>query len=187
MTTEARPRSGWNPWRIAGWGLAASLLALPAIGMRFTSEIVWDESDFIAMGVLIGVVGLGIEFLVRQSNSIAYRLGSVATLATAFLTIWVNLAVGMIGPEDNRYNLLFGGVIGIALLGALAARFRARGMAKAMVAAAAAQAAAGIGGVASDMRGGVLSAGFAILWLVAATLFRLADGGRSAAQAARSR
>lgn len=176
MTIEAGLNGGsrWSPWRIVGWGLAALLLALPAIAMRFTNEVVWTASDFIVMGVLIGGIGLGIEFLVRQSSSLAYRFGAVAALVTAFLTIWVNLAVGMIGDEDNPYNLLFGGVLLIALCGGIAARFRAAGMTLAMLVAAGAQAVTGIVGITSDPRGGALSACFALLWLIAAGLFNAA-------------
>ena len=87
------------PWRIVGWGGAAVLLSLPAI-LNFP----WDETDFIVMGLLMGGVGLAIEGLVRLSSNTAYRLGAVAALFTTFLTIWVNLAVGMIG--DGPYNLV---------------------------------------------------------------------------------
>lgn len=176
MTIEARLSGNgrWSPWRIAGWTLAALLLALPAVAMRFTAEVVWTASDFVVMGVLLGAVGLGIEYLVRRSTSVAYRLGAVAAAGTAFLTLWVNLAVGMIGEPDNAYNLLFGVVLLIAGAGAGLARFRPGGMAYAMLAAAAAQAVLGAIGSAADPRGGLFSAGFGLLWLVAAALFSAA-------------
>lgn len=175
-------RRGSSPWRIVGWGLAAGLLLMPAVAMRFTNEVNWDGADFAVMGILVGSVGLGIEFLVRKSNSLAYRLGAAMALFTAFLTIWVNLAVGMIG-DDNAYNLLFLGVIAIGFVGALLARFAPAGMARAMVVAAVAQTAAGAGGLATDVRGGVLSMAFAGLWLLAAALFWKAarDGKRTIA------
>ena len=102
----------------------------------------------------------------------AYRFGVGIAITTAFLTIWVNLAVGMIGSEDNRYNLVFVGVLGLALVGALVARFKPRGMALAMVVAAVSQAAGGAAGLASDARGGVFSMAFAALWLLSAALFQ---------------
>ena len=160
-----------NPWRIAGWSLAALLLLLPFVAMRFTNQVDWDETDFIVMGALIGSVGLGMEFLVRKSAGTAYRLGAVLAALAFFLTIWVNLAVGMIGSEDNPYNLLFGGVLLIALGGAILARFEAGGMARALFAAAAAQAAASLFGLAADPRGAVFGLVFAGLWALAAGLF----------------
>jgi hypothetical protein len=67
--------------------------------------------------------------------------------------------------------LLFGGVIGLALIGAMAARFAASGMARAMLVAAAAQAAAAAVGLSMDMRGGIFSMIFALPWLLSAWLF----------------
>ena len=169
-----------NPWRVAGWGLAATLLLLPALAMRFTEEVEWTASDFVVMGALLGAIGLGIEFLVRQSGSGAYRFGAVVTMLTAFLTIWANLAVGMIGDEDNPYNLAFFGLLLLVLVGAVAVRFRAPGMAAVTAVAAAAQAAASLGGIGGDPRGALVSLCFAGLWLFAAALFWSA-GRRAAA------
>jgi len=164
----------WRTLRFAGWGFAAILLALPAIAMQFTSEVDWSASDFIIMGALLGTIGLTTEFLVRQSGNTAYRIGAVVAMATSFLTVWVNLAVGMIGDE-NPYNLLFVGVLAIALAGSIASNFMAAGMARTMVAAAVAQAAVALGGMAADPRGAVFSILFALPWLLAAGLFRRAD------------
>jgi hypothetical protein len=166
--TAGRP--GWSPWRIAGWGFAAALLALPAVAMQFTTEVDWDAPDFIVMGIVIGSVGLGMEFLIRRSSSPFYRAGAVVALLVTFLTIWVNLAVGMIG-DDNPYNLLFAGVLGIALVGSTIARFTPAGMARTMLVTAIAQAAVAAGGLSTDARGAVLSMMFAGPWLLAAALF----------------
>ena len=78
----------------------------------------------------------------------------------------------MIGNEDNPYNFYFVGAIGLALLGAVVARFRAGGMALAMFVAGIAHAAIALGGVSVDPRGAVFSLGFAFLWLLSAVLFR---------------
>jgi hypothetical protein len=160
-----------NSWRIAGWSVPVILLLIPAVAMRFTSEVDWDAGDFIVMGALFVAIGLGIEFLVRQSSNTAYRVGAVLALVTAFLTIWINLAVGMIG-DDNPYNLLFGGVLLIALVGAIIGKFHPAGMARAMFATAAAQLLVGAGGLASDPRGAIFSMMFAAPWLAAGILFR---------------
>jgi hypothetical protein len=164
----------WKILRLAGWGFAAVLLVLPAVAMQFTSEVDWTTSDFIVMGALLGTIGLTTEFLVRRSGNNSYRIGAVVAMATAFLTIWVNLAVGMIG-EGNPYNLLFGGVLAIALAGSILSNFKSAGMAKSMFAAAAAQALAGAGGFATDPRGALFSMMFALPWILAAGLFRRAD------------
>jgi hypothetical protein len=160
---------------VALWTGLAALLALPAVAMAFRAEgVIWTASDFVVMGVMLGLVGLGVEFVVRASSSLAWRAGAVVGVLTAFLTVWVNLAVGMVGSEHNPYNLVFAGVLVVALLAAFLARFRAAGMAKAMAAVAAAQAAAGAVGLSSDPRGAILSTLFAGPWLLAAILFALA-------------
>ena len=173
MNAELQTRTSAINWRIIGWGGAVALLALPFVAMQFTNEVDWSPTDFIVMGILFAAVGLGIEFIVRQSGSTAYRLAGVVAALTAFLTIWVNLAVGMIG-DDNPYNLVFLGVVFVALIGSILARFKAAGMAKAMLAVAVAQAVAGAGGWTADPRGAMFSVMFALPWLVAAALFRSA-------------
>ncbi len=163
-------RRGWSAWRIAGWSIAVILLIIPAVAMQVTTEVDWDLPDFIVMGGLLAAIGLGIEFLVRQSQSAAYRVGAVIALVTAFLTIWVNLAVGMIG-DDNPYNLLFAGVLGFGLVGSIVARFAPLGMALTMLVTAVAQAVVGAGGLSTDPRGAAFSMLFAMPWLLAAALF----------------
>src|SRR3990170_8043196 len=161
----------WSPWRIAGWSIPVLLLLIPAVAMQFTSEVDWSVSDFIFAALLFGIVGLAFELIVRASDSLAYRFGAGLAVVSAFLTIWVNGAVGMIGSEDNPYNLAFGGVLFIALIGSVLARFRAAGMARAMAVAAVAQVAAGAVGMTIDPRGAVFSIGFGALWILSAALF----------------
>jgi hypothetical protein len=168
-------RSGGT--RLALWLFLAALLSVPAFAMRFApgAGFDWSPMDFVVMGVLLGAVGLGVELIMRASSSLTWRAGAVMAVLAAFLTIWVNLAVGMIGSEGNPYNFLFLAVPALALAGALFARFRAAGMAKAMLAAAIAQAAAGAAGLSQDPRGGLFSIGFALFWVLAAGLFALAS------------
>jgi hypothetical protein len=168
MAKEAQNTGGQSgiPWRIVGWGTAALLLLLP-----WVANAPWTASDYVFMAVLFGSVGLAFEFIVRKSGSLAYRFGAGLALLAMFLTIWVNGAVGMIGSEDNPYNLVFGGVLVIALLGAIVARLEPAGMMRAMAVTAVAQVAAGAFGLTADPLGAVFSMGFGALWLLAAALF----------------
>ena len=188
------PRRGTNRWRPLIWGGAALLLLLPAIAMRFTTEVDWGPEDFIVMGVLLAVACGIYELGAWLSGNTAYRAGFAIAVLAGFLTIWVNLAVGMFGSEHNDLNLMFGGVLLLAALGALAARFRAAGMARAMAATGVAQlVAAGVGlavglTVGTDevagpslIREAFLTACFAVPWFASALLFeraasRVADG-----------
>lgn len=172
--TSGMARSGGNGWRMAGWGFAAALLATPFVAMQFTREVQWTASDFVVMGALIAVIGLAIEAVVRLSaGNWPYRLGGIAAALTAFLTIWVNLAVGMIS-DDNPYNLLFAVPILVAFGGGVLARFRAEGMTYAMTTAALLQALLALGGMTQDSRSAIFSLAFALPWLIAAALFRKA-------------
>ncbi len=129
----------FNGWRIAGWGLVALLLLLPLVAMRYTREVHWTATDFVFAGVMLGGTGVLVELTVRASRNLKYRAGVGLLLAASFLLIWINGAVGIIGDEGNPLNLLYLGVIAIAAIGSLAARFRASGMAMATSAAAVAQ------------------------------------------------
>lgn len=171
-------------WSLAVWGAAAVLLLAPLVAMQFTDEVAWDAFDFAFMGVLIGSVGLGFELAVRKSANGAYRVAAGAALTAAILLVWINAAVGIIGSEQEAANLLYTGVLAVALVGALAARFRPAGMARAMIAAALAQAlvpaiapALGSGALAWSPQVLGLTGGFTAIWLLSAWLFRKA--GRS--------
>ena len=174
MAKETEIRGGRRlvPWRIIGWSIPAFLLLLPLVAMQFTSEVNWTVGDFIFAAVLFGSVGLAFELIVRKSDSLAYRFGAGLAVVTAFLTVWVNGAVGMIGDEGNPYNLVFGGVLFVALLGSILARFEPAAMVRAMIVAAIAQGVAGAAGLSTDVRGAIFSMAFAGLWLIAAALFR---------------
>jgi len=147
---------------------------LPVIAMQFTREVVWGPLDFLVAGALIGGTGLVFELAVRARSSGAYRAGVAVALFTAFLTVWINLAVGMIGDEGNPLNLIFGGVIAVAVLGAFLARFRPVGMAWTMLATAAVQAATVIPALTDELPTAALIGAFTLPWLLSAALFRAA-------------
>jgi hypothetical protein len=134
----------------------ALLLSIPLMAKLFTDEMGWDLFDFVVMGALIAGVGLTYEAARGMSDSLTYRAAVGIGLAGAFLLVWVNGAVGIIGSEDNAANAMYFGVIAVAFFGTLLARFRPRAMARVMFATAFAQAlvagtalALGLGGPAS--------------------------------------
>lgn len=173
-------------WRIARWGGAALLLLLPLVAMQFSDAMDWDETDFIVMGAMLaGACGI-YELAAWMSRSAAYRAAVGVAVVAAFLLIWLNLAVGIIGSEDNPANLMYAGVLAIAFAGAIVARGEAGGMTRTLVLTAVAQALAGV--IALATGAGVtgenwprdviiLSAFFSTLWLGSALLFRMAARG----------
>lgn len=189
MVRGEQLNGAWNGWRIAGWGGLAALLFLPLVAMRFTTEVDWSASDFAVMGLLLGTVGLVAELLMRQSGSVTYRAGAAIAIAAAFLLVWVNLAVGFLGDENNLANLMFFAVLAAAAGGAILVRLRPAGMARAMVAAAGVQvligsvallARLGSPGAAGDHEAVMGTSLFTGLWLASAWLFHKAAGAAAA-------
>jgi hypothetical protein len=174
---------GGNVWRILGWGFAAALLLTPLVAMQFTTEVRWGPIDFAAAAILIGGLGLAFELAVRRTTNIAYRLAAALAALTAFSLIWINLAVGFIGDEGTPANLMFAGILAVALAGAIVARFKPLGMALAMLAAAVAQFLVAVVVFVAElgtMQEVLLTLLFGAPWPLAAALFWKAAGDRSA-------
>lgn len=103
-------------------------------------------------------------------------------MLTALLLLWVNLAVGIIGSEDNPANSGYIAVYIVGLLGAAMCRLRPRGMAVTLAGMALVQSAITILAVMHVADGSwvpaievtVLNCIFVVLWLISAWLFALA-------------
>ena len=126
-----------NPWRLLGWGAAVALLLAPLVAMRFTSEVNWTASDFIFAGILFGLIGGSFELAVWASRNRAYRAGAALALLGTFVTICANLAVGIVGSENNHANMLFFAALLLGIVMACGGRFRAKSMSIAALATAA--------------------------------------------------
>ena len=175
---QGNPGRRGPPWRIILWCVPLFLLLLP-----LATGAPWTPFDFAVMGALLLAAGVGVEGALRASGDTAFRLGAAVALAAAFLLLWVNLAVGVFGDEGQPANLVFLGVIAVALGGGILARFTAAGMARAMVAAAICQAVVGgVGlvagwgapGTAATTRIAMGIGLFTGLWLASAALFATA-------------
>lgn len=70
----------------------------------------------------------------------AYRAAVGVALAAAFILVWLVGAVGVIGEPGDRADLMYGGVLAVGIVGAVIARFRPHGMARALLATALTQA-----------------------------------------------
>lgn len=190
MTATIDRGGGWrrSPWRLLLWAIPTALLIAPAVAMRFTAEVQWTAFDFVfAAALLYGTAGL-IDLAVRKGGNTAYRFGAGLAVLVSFLLVWINGAVGVIGSEDNPANLMFIGIILVAIAGAVIARFEARGMARAMLVAfalnAAIAVAAPVFGWGADEPPGtiglvMLIAVFAAMWGLSSALF--AKAARDAA------
>lgn len=147
----------------------------------------WDLFDFAVFGAMVVGAGLGYRLLARRSQSATYRYAAGIAVAAAFLLVWANGAVGIIGDETNDANLMFFGVLAVGVAGAVLARFRPRGMARALCATALAQLLVAVIALAAGLGSSdplwprdilMISALFTALWLASAGLFRKAAVGQ---------
>ncbi|GGW80339.1 hypothetical protein [Salegentibacter mishustinae] len=77
--------------------IVGALLLIPFIAMQFSSEVAWTASDFIIMGILLLVTGLGIDLVLRKVSSSKNRLIMGGIILAVFFMIWAELAVGVFG------------------------------------------------------------------------------------------
>jgi hypothetical protein len=173
---DTAPRG--NRWRPLIWGAAGCLLLLPLAAMQFTHEVDWTLSDFVVMGAMLAIACGTYELGAWISGNTVYRAAFGIAVLASFLLMWVNLAVGVIGSENNPANLMYAGVLAVGAIGALVARFQPGGMSRALLATALAQLVVGAIALAAfdaELRVIVgVSAMFAVLWLASAGLFRMA-------------
>ncbi|WP_437932413.1 hypothetical protein WMF37_25195 [Sorangium sp. So ce291] len=174
-TTDSGGGRRGSPWRMAVWGAAALVLLLPLVAMQFTEEVAWDLADFAIFGaMLVGACGT-YELAARATGNKAYRAAVGVALAAAFVLVWMKLAVGIIGNEENPANLMYGGVLAVGIIGAVIARFQPHGMGRAMVATALAQALVAVIAMVAGLGYTFMLTGlFVALWLTSARLFWMA-------------
>ncbi|SDK61413.1 hypothetical protein SAMN05216212_2727 [Microbulbifer yueqingensis] len=191
MAGNTRNSSGYRAsrLRLVAWAGAVTMLLLPAIAMQFTEEVNWQVADFVVFGALLFGAGIAYELAVRMTPNASYRVAAGLALAAGFLLAWLSLGVGVIGRDGDPANLMFFGVLGVGIVGALMARFRPAGMAWALFATALAQGLAA--GIALMAKLGqpwsgpfeilLLNGFFVAMFSVAALLFLQAERQGSAA------
>jgi hypothetical protein len=174
--------------RVGPWVVASVLISLPLLAMQVTDEVDWTLSDFAIIGALLFGGCALYELAARAARSIAHRLAVGIAIGTGFLLIWINLAVGVIGSEDNAANLMYVGVLAFGVLGALFVRARPNGMARVLAAMSLAHVVIAVvtlgAGWGSEGENWplviiVLNGVFALAWLISAGLFRNAAGERT--------
>jgi hypothetical protein len=172
----------------------ALVLSLPLLAMQITDEVVWDLADFAVAGVLLGGTGLIRELAARKARNNAYRAAVGLAIAAAFILVWLVGAVGVIGEDGDRADLMYGGVLAVGIIGAIIARFQPQGMARALLAMALAQALVAVIALIAGKHQAPISSVFEILglngffvalFIGSAWLFRHAARKRPSADARR--
>jgi hypothetical protein len=121
-----------------------------------------------------------------NKDNATYRFAVGVALAAALILVWLSLGVGIIGKDGDPANVMYFGVLAVGIIGSLIARFRPRGMSRALFATALAQtsvaAIALIAGLGYPWSGPleltVLNGFFVALFVGSAWLFRRAAHGR---------
>ena len=115
----------------------------------------WDIFDFAVFGAMLLGVGVVYALAKRRTNNTTYRFALGVALAAAFLLVWVNGAVGIIGNENSDANMMFFGVLLVGIVGAIIANL-------------------GTAGASWPWDVLVLTGFFSALWLFSARLFQKA-------------
>jgi hypothetical protein len=69
-----------------------------------------------------------------MSDNLVCRIGVGVAVVAGLLLIWINLAVGIIGSEDNPANAMYLAVLTVGFIRAVISRLRPRGMSRALYA-----------------------------------------------------
>ena len=120
-------------------GIVAAILLIPLIVMQFTAEMNWDLTDFLIMGSVLLSIGLTYELIAARSEKFLYRAALGIGMLAIFLLFWVNGAVGIIGSENQDVNYLYGAVFVVCVIGSIMAKFKSKGMSRALFVTALAQ------------------------------------------------
>lgn len=109
--------------------VATLLLIIPLIGSQFVDGWNWSGSDFVFAWLMVAVMGTLYVAISRKSPNMSYKLGLAAAVATAFLLIWVDGAVGIIG-DGGPFSQFYFMILVLAFIGVLISRFKAAGMSR---------------------------------------------------------
>ncbi len=90
----------------------AIVTSLPLIAMQFSDEVVWSLADFIALAVLLTVIGVAIELAVRRAGGLGTAIGIAA----------LGVAAALFGGADDAPGLVLIGLVLIASACAIGVR-----------------------------------------------------------------
>jgi hypothetical protein len=161
----------------------SGILLIPAAAMILEFEgWAWSTADFVIFWVVIAGTVLAYHLLASRATGTAYRVAAAVGVTAGLLLVWINGAVGLIGSEENPANLMYGGVLGVGVIGAVLARLEPVGMSRALFATALVQFMVPVIALVvhgADFTPGVaqvftLNSFFVLLFIVSGLLFRQA-------------
>jgi hypothetical protein len=90
----------------------AIVTSLPLIAMQFSDDMVWSLADFVAVAVLLTVIGIAIELAVRRAGGLGTAIGIGA----------LGVAAAVFGEADDAPGLVLIGLVLVASACALGVR-----------------------------------------------------------------
>jgi hypothetical protein len=102
-----RPKA---PARVVAF--VAAVLALPAVGMLVSDQVVWSAADFVLAGTLLTIVAVAFELALRRAGNLVLGAGLAALGGAACL----------LGGSDDAPGLVLLGLLLLASAGAIVVR-----------------------------------------------------------------
>ncbi len=125
-------------WRRSTWIIGLFVLVSALGGKQFIGETQFVDT-LAQTGCLLLGIGIAADLSSKLTGRAAYRTAFLLAVVSVLLLGWVTAAVGIVGSDNNDSNLMYGAVIVVAVIGVLLARFRSRGMSRALYSTALAQ------------------------------------------------
>lgn len=79
------------------YSMAAVLLAIPFIAMKFTQEVNWSDFDFLIAGILLFSTAFIMNLVLNKVKTNGKRMFLVLVILLVLFLIWAELAVGLFG------------------------------------------------------------------------------------------
>lgn len=112
---------------------ASSIIMIPLAASLISTEMDWSLFDFVLIWTLLFCAGALYKWITLTVIDHGYRAAVGLSILTGVFIIWSNLGVGIVGSEDEPFNLLYFALLGLGMIAAFWVRFKARGMAYVML------------------------------------------------------
>lgn len=113
--------------------ISALFMLIPFTASLLSDEMDWSLFDYILIWTLLFLTGLTYSFITRNSKDAVYRLAVGLAVVSGLMLTWANVAVGLIGSEDNPINLSYMFILAVGILASFIVRFKAVKMTFVMV------------------------------------------------------
>jgi hypothetical protein len=112
---------------------ASTILLIPLTASFITTEMDWSLFDYMLIWTLLFCAGALYKWITLFAVDSGYRAAVGLAILTGVFIIWSNLGVGIVGSEDEPFNLLYFALLAFGLMAAFWVRFEARAMSYVML------------------------------------------------------